>query len=102
MKLIRGVLLVMILLGQFVVTALCQQVNTPTLNASPSSTATSNGPSLPAAPVINPVNSSPTTTALSPTGARQSVSISTVIVCDFTDFSGAFPSVDDVCSTAGH
>jgi hypothetical protein len=100
MKLLCAFLLVISLLGQFVVSALCQQINTPTLNPA-SSTITPVGPTLPAAPVINSVNSSPTITTLSPTGARRGNSISTITVCDFTDLSGSFPSVDDVCSMGG-
>ena len=100
MKLLCGFLLVIILLGQFVVSALCQQINTPTLNPA-SNTITPVGPTLPVAPVVNSVNSSPTMTTLSPTGARRGSSISTITVCDFTDFSGSFPSVDDVCSMGG-
>ena len=38
---------------------------------------------------------------LSPTGARRGVSISTVTVCDFDDFSGSYTNVDDVCSLGG-
>ena len=93
MRLLGRFLLVMGLLGQFVVSALCQQAQSSGTTGS-----TSNAPTLPAAPVINPINSSPTTTTLSPTGARRGVSISTVTVCDFDDFSGSYTNVDDVCS----
>jgi hypothetical protein len=48
--------------------------------------------------VINPVNSSPSTVTLAPNGARRARSISTVVVCDFSDLSGAYPDVEDVCS----
>jgi hypothetical protein len=96
MRLLGRFLLVMALLGQFVVSALCQQAQSSGTTGS-----TSNAATLPAAPVINPINSSPSTTTLSPTGARRGVSISTVTVCDFNDFSGAFTSVDDVCSVGG-
>jgi hypothetical protein len=54
--------------------------------------------SQPAIPTFNPVNSAPTRTILTPSGSRQGAGNSTVIVCDFTDFSGAFGSVVDVCS----
>ena len=100
MKLLRGFLLIMTLLGQFVEPALSQQAQSGGISGVTSNTPTSNAPTF-AAPVINPVNSSPVTTTLSPTGARRSSSISTITVCDFTDFSGAFPSVDDVCSVGG-
>ena len=96
MKLLCGFLLVITLLGQFVVSASCQQI-TPTLNPA-SNTITPVGPTL---PVANSVNSSPTITTLSPTGARRGSSISTITACDFTDSSGSFPSVDDVCSMGG-
>ena len=43
-------------------------------------------------------NSRPTNVILLPTGARRSTSISTITVCDFTDLSGSFPDVVDVCS----
>src|ERR1700738_4846668 len=86
-------LLVMTLLGHFVVSALCQQAQSSGTTGSISNAAT-----LPAAPIINPINSSPSTTTLSPTGARRGVSISTVTVCDFDDFSGSYTNVDDVCS----
>jgi hypothetical protein len=94
-KLLRGFLLIMTLLGQFVEPALSQQAQSGGISGVTSNTPTSNAPTF-AAPVINPV-----TTTLSPSGARRGVSISTVTVCDFTDFSGAFPSVDDVCSVGG-
>ena len=97
MKLLRRFLLVMTLLGQFAIPALSQQAQS---SGTTSITPTPNAPTF-AAPVINPVNSSPVTTTLTPTGGRRSVSISTITVCDFTDFSGAFPSVDDVCSMGG-
>jgi hypothetical protein len=96
MRLLGRFLLVMALLGQFVVSALCQQAQSSGTTGS-----TSNAATLPAAPVINPINSSPSTTTLSPTGARRGVSISTVTVCDFDDFSGSFTNVDDVCSVGG-
>jgi hypothetical protein len=93
-KLLRGFLLIMTLLGQFGEPALSQQAQSGGISGVTSNTPTSNAPTF-AAPVINPVNSSPVTTTLSPTGARRSSSISTITVCDFTDFSGSFPSVDD-------
>jgi hypothetical protein len=93
MKLLGRFLLVVALLGQFVVSALCQQAQSSGTTGS-----TSNAATLPAAPIINPINSSPSTTTLSPTGARRGVSISTVTVCDFDDFSGSYTNVDDVCS----
>ena len=96
MKLLCGFLLVITLLGQFVVSALCQQAQSGGTTGS-----TSNAATLPAAPVINPINSSPSTTTVSPTGARRGVSISTVTVCDFDDFSGSYTNVDDVCSVGG-
>jgi hypothetical protein len=34
---------------------------------------------------------------LLPNGTRRSTSVSTLTVCDFTDFTGAFPDVVDVC-----
>jgi hypothetical protein len=86
----------LVLLAQSAVSALCQQAQSAGTAGS-----ISNVPTLPAAPVINPVNSSPSTTTLSPTGARRGVSISTVTVCDFDDFSGSYPNVDDVCSVGG-
>jgi hypothetical protein len=39
----------------------------------------------------------PTRVLLLPNGTRRTPSISTVTVCDFTDFTGAFPDVVDVC-----
>lgn len=96
MKAMSRFLLVMVLLGQFAVPALCQQAQSSGIAGS-----TSNAPVLPAAPVINPINSSPTTTTLSPAGARRGVSISTDTVCDFNDLSGAYPDVDDVCAVGG-
>jgi hypothetical protein len=89
-------LLVMVSLGELTGVAFSQQVQ-------PGGTGVtvSNVPTLPASPVINPINSSPTTTMLSPAGARRGVSISTVTVCDFVDFSGSYTNVEDVCSVAG-
>src|ERR1700730_852634 len=57
MRLLGRFLLVMTLLGQFVVSALCQQAQSSGATGS-----TSNAATLPAAPVINPINSSPSTT----------------------------------------
>jgi hypothetical protein len=99
-KLLRGFLLIMTLLGQFVEPALSQQAQSGGISGVTSNTPTSNAPTF-AAPVINSVNSSPVRTTLSPSGARRGVSISTITVCDFTDFSGSIPSVDDVCSMGG-
>ena len=96
MEILCRFLLVMATVGAFVTSAVSQQAQ---LGGIPGSAA--NASTLPAAPVINPVNSSPTTSALSPTGSRRGVSISTVTVCDFNDFSGAYTNVDDVCSFGG-
>src|ERR1700721_4144083 len=89
MKLQRGFLLIMSLLGQFVEPALSQQGQSGGISGVTSNTPTSNAPTF-AAPVINPVNSSPVTTTLSPSGARRGVSISTATVCDFPDLGGFF------------
>ncbi len=101
MRVISRFLLALTLLGQFTVLAQGQQALSGVTGAGTTAGATSNAPVLPAAPVINPINSSPTTNTLSPTGARRGVSISTVTVCDFADSSGAFTDIDDVCSLGG-
>src|ERR1700730_2601389 len=83
-RLLGRFLLVMTLLGQFLVSALCQQAQSSGATGS-----TSNAATLPAAPVIKPDQFKPVHDDLSPTGARRGVSISTVTVCDFDDFSGS-------------
>jgi hypothetical protein len=61
-------------------------------SASPSA-----GPRLPAVPTFNAVNSAPTRSILTPGGGIRGAGVSTNIVCDFTDFSGAFGDTVDVC-----
>lgn len=82
---IKLVALAVALQGCLVVSAPAQQVNPTT--GSPA--ATVGAVLLPRpAPVVR----------LDPNGARRSTSISTITVCDFTDFTGSFTSLDDVCS----
>jgi hypothetical protein len=57
----------------------------------------STGPNLPPVPTFNAINSAPSRTILTPSGASRGASNSTDIVCDFTDFSGAYGNVVDVC-----
>jgi hypothetical protein len=57
----------------------------------------STGPNLPPVPTFNAINSAPSRTILTPSGASRGASNSTDIVCDFTDFSGAYSNVVDVC-----
>ena len=71
MKLLRGFLLIMTPLGQFVEPALSQQAQSGGISGVTSNTPTSNAPTF-AAPVINPVNSSPVTNGESDARRRNS------------------------------
>jgi hypothetical protein len=57
----------------------------------------STGPNLPPVPTFSAVNSAPTRSIRTPSGASRGATMSTDIVCDFTDFSGAYGNVVDVC-----
>ena len=61
-------------------------------------TSPSAGPRLPPAPSFNAINSAPTRSILTPSGAVRGAGVSTNIVCDLTDFSGGFGDAVDVCS----
>jgi hypothetical protein len=62
------------------------------------STSTSIPSTAPSFTLFNPLNSAPSRTIVTPSGTRRGASISTDIVCDFADFSGAYGNVVDVCS----
>ena len=85
-KAVTPLVLALVLQASLLASAAAQQQTT---------TVPSNGPaSVGTIPLPEPVE----VIRLGPNGTRRSTSVSTVTVCDFTDFTGSFTDLDDICN----
>jgi hypothetical protein len=83
---VTALVLALVLQASVLASAAAQQQSTPVPSNGPASVGTIRLPQ--PAEVIR----------LGPNGTRRSTSISSVTVCDFTDFSGSLTDLEDICN----